>query len=65
MDIAPLAPEDLRRAAQLTLRTNQFNFTTSRREEAELQVTGLPMGRMRSGPSECAIGSAITVSSAC
>jgi acyl transferase domain-containing protein/acyl carrier protein len=28
----------LRRAAQLTLRTNQFNFTTIRREEADLQA---------------------------
>jgi FkbH-like protein len=34
---SPLAAGDLRRAAQLTLRTNQFNFTTIRREEAEVQ----------------------------
>lgn len=42
VDASPLAPEDLKRAAQLTLRTNQFNFTTIRRDEAELQalVTG-------------------------
>jgi FkbH-like protein len=36
VDIAPLAADDLRRASQLTLRTNQFNFTTIRRDEAEL-----------------------------
>ncbi len=38
VDVAPLAPEDLRRAAQLTLRTNQFNFTTIRRDEADVQA---------------------------
>lgn len=38
VDIAPLAPEDLKRAAQLTLRTNQFNFTTRRRDEADMQA---------------------------
>ena len=38
VDFSPLAPEDIRRAAQLTLRTNQFNFTTIRREEADLQA---------------------------
>jgi FkbH-like protein len=37
VDIALLAPEDLRRASQLTLRTNQFNFTTRRREESDMQ----------------------------
>jgi len=36
VDIQPLAADDVRRAAQLTLRTNQFNFTTIRREEADL-----------------------------
>jgi FkbH-like protein len=35
--IAPLGPGDLPRAAQLTQRTNQFNFTTIRRSEAEIQ----------------------------
>ncbi len=35
--IAGLAPEDLARVAQLTLRTNQFNTTTCRRTEAEIQ----------------------------
>ncbi|MBA3885804.1 MAG: SDR family NAD(P)-dependent oxidoreductase, partial [Acidobacteria bacterium] len=38
VEIAPLAPEDLKRASQLTLRTNQFNFTTRRREEGDLQA---------------------------
>ncbi|MGH8310109.1 MAG: HAD-IIIC family phosphatase, partial [Steroidobacteraceae bacterium] len=38
VDISPLAEEDLRRASQLTLRTNQFNFTTRRREEADMQA---------------------------
>jgi malonyl CoA-acyl carrier protein transacylase len=38
VDFAPLSPDDLRRSAQLTLRTNQFNFTTIRREEADLQA---------------------------
>lgn len=33
-----LAPADLSRAAQLTQRTNQFNFTTRRHTEAELAV---------------------------
>jgi FkbH-like protein len=33
----PLTPESLPRAAQLTQRTNQFNFTTIRRTEPELQ----------------------------
>lgn len=37
VDIEPLAADDLRRSSQLTLRTNQFNFTTIRREESELQ----------------------------
>ena len=38
VDIAPLAPADLKRSSQLTLRTNQFNFTTRRRDEGELQA---------------------------
>ncbi len=38
VDFAPLSAEDLRRSAQLTLRTNQFNFTTIRREEADVQA---------------------------
>jgi FkbH-like protein len=38
VDFSPLVQDDLRRAAQLTLRTNQFNFTTIRREEADVQA---------------------------
>lgn len=38
IEIAPLAADDLPRASQLTLRTNQFNFTTRRRDEAELRA---------------------------
>jgi FkbH-like protein len=34
----PLAPERLARVAQLTQRTNQFNFTTVRRTESEIQT---------------------------
>lgn len=37
VDFQPLAADDLARAAQLTHRTNQFNFTTRRREEGELK----------------------------
>ncbi|MCX6588938.1 MAG: HAD-IIIC family phosphatase [Acidobacteria bacterium] len=36
VDIHRLHPQELPRAAQLTQRTNQFNFTTRRRSEAEL-----------------------------
>jgi FkbH-like protein len=35
---SPLAEERLSRAAQLTQRTNQFNFTTIRRSEREIQT---------------------------
>lgn len=35
--IRPIAAEEVPRAAQLTQRTNQFNFTTIRRTEAALQ----------------------------
>jgi FkbH-like protein len=38
VDVAPLDGADLARASQLTLRTNQFNFTTRRRQEGELQA---------------------------
>ena len=34
--IAPFSPAELGRVAQLTQRTNQFNFTTIRRSEAEV-----------------------------
>lgn len=36
VEIAPAKPDDLPRLAQLTQRTNQFNLTTRRRTEAEL-----------------------------
>lgn len=36
IDVAPLAADELARAAQLSQRTNQFNATTIRRSEAEL-----------------------------
>lgn len=38
VEIAPLDPGDLKRASQLTLRTNQFNFTTRRIDEGEMQA---------------------------
>jgi FkbH-like protein len=38
VDVAPLTNERLSRAAQLTQRTNQFNCSTVRRTEAELQA---------------------------
>ncbi len=41
VDVHLLHPHELPRAAQLTQRTNQFNFTTRRRTEAEL--AGLPV----------------------
>ncbi|MDX2153602.1 MAG: HAD-IIIC family phosphatase [Bryobacteraceae bacterium] len=37
VQVEPLTPERLSRAAQLTQRTNQFNLTTVRRTEAELR----------------------------
>src|SRR5262249_26896556 len=36
--IAPMSPDQLSRVAQLTQRTNQFNFTTRRRSESEIQI---------------------------
>lgn len=36
IDITPPSPEQLPRVAQLTQRTNQFNFTSLRRSEAEV-----------------------------
>jgi FkbH-like protein len=38
VDVSPVSSDDIKRASQLTLRTNQFNFTTIRRDEAELQA---------------------------
>src|SRR6185437_8109925 len=43
IEIRPLAEADLARVAQLTERTNQFNFTTVRRSETEI-VKFLPDG---------------------
>ena len=37
VEIAPLDSEDVKRASQLTLRTNQFNFTTRRIDAGEMQ----------------------------
>ena len=37
-DLRELCDEDLPRASQLTMRTNQFNFTTIRRTEGELKA---------------------------
>jgi FkbH-like protein len=50
IDIAPPAPDELSRVAQLTQRTNQFNFTTVRRTEAEIRqlaASGLECLRVR------------------
>jgi FkbH-like protein len=38
IDVAAPEPADVGRVAQLTFRTNQFNFTTVRRSEAEVQA---------------------------
>ena len=40
MEISELTPEHVERVAQLTQRTNQFNVTTIRRTEAEIQRLG-------------------------
>ncbi|MDI1475045.1 non-ribosomal peptide synthetase [Polyangium sp. y55x31] len=53
VDIAPLDPARIPRAAQLTQRTNQFNTTVRRRSEGEL------LDLCRSGALECR---AVTVS---
>ena len=45
--IAPMADAELRRVAQLTGRTNQMNFTTLRRSEAEIRTL------VESGEAEC------------
>lgn len=37
VEIGPMRPEHLSRVAQLTQRTNQMNFTTRRRSEAEIR----------------------------
>jgi FkbH-like protein len=38
VDVRPIDADDLKRASQLTLRTNQFNFTTRRRDESEMRA---------------------------
>lgn len=38
IEIRPLRPDDIARAAQLTQRTNQFNCTTVRRSETEIEL---------------------------
>jgi amino acid adenylation domain-containing protein/FkbH-like protein len=38
IQIAPMAPDQLARVSQLTQRTNQFNVTTIRRTESEIQL---------------------------
>lgn len=38
IEIAPMSSEQLARVSELTLRTNQFNFTTIRRSEAEIHA---------------------------
>ena len=40
IEMEPLSSEQLVRVSQLTQRTNQFNFTTRRRTEMELQTLG-------------------------
>ncbi len=47
MRIAPVAQDRLARVAQLTQRTNQFNFTTLRRTQAEIAAL------LRDGRYEC------------
>ena len=38
VEVEPLVDADLARASQLTMRTNQFNFTTIRRDESEVRA---------------------------
>ena len=47
VDLQRLGDEDLPRASQLTMRTNQFNFTTIRRKEGEIKAL------MEDDPYEC------------
>jgi FkbH-like protein len=49
VQISKLAPHQLSRAAQLTQRTNQFNCTTIRRSEAQVQEL------CQSGEAECLV----------
>jgi FkbH-like protein len=45
--IAPMTPKELARVAQLTQRTNQMNFTATRRSESDIQAL------LESGKAEC------------
>ena len=47
VQFAPMTPDQLPRVAQLTQRTNQMNFTTIRRSEAEVESL------VRAGKAEC------------
>jgi amino acid adenylation domain-containing protein/FkbH-like protein len=48
--LEPMSPDQLVRVAQLTQRTNQFNFTTHRRTESEIQqLLQPPAGQTGSG----------------
>jgi FkbH-like protein len=49
VDFFEPASKDLARVAQLTQRTNQFNFTTRRRTESEMQALALQWGFPHSG----------------
>lgn len=49
IQISELKPQDIQRVSQLTQRTNQFNFTTMRRSEGEIQAL------CQAGESECLV----------
>jgi len=49
IQISELQPQNIDRVSQLTQRTNQFNFTTLRRSEGEIQAL------CRAGKSECLV----------
>lgn len=49
IEIAPMSSEQLARVSELTLRTNQFNFTTIRRSEVEIQAL------CRAGAARCLV----------
>ncbi|MBY0494101.1 MAG: HAD-IIIC family phosphatase [Cyanobacteria bacterium] len=55
--IEPPSAADLPRLAQLTHRTNQFNFTTVRRSEAELRSCGLECLKVKSTIASVTTGS--------
>ncbi len=49
IQISELQPQNIERVSQLTQRTNQFNFTTLRRSEGEIQAL------CQAGKSECLV----------